>query len=49
MPPVLSKGGAGSKLSATEPVSVWPPSPETSWESQSQISHADKANTDTAH
>lgn len=30
MPPVLSKGGAASKLPATEPPSVWLPSPETS-------------------
>lgn len=30
MPPVLSRGGAASKLSATEPASVWAPSPETS-------------------
>lgn len=29
MPPVLSKGGAASKLSATEPASVLAPSPET--------------------
>lgn len=32
MPPVLSKGGAGSILSATEPASVWAPSPETNCE-----------------
>lgn len=43
MPPVLSKGGVGSKLSATEPASVWAPSPETNCQQMEiQVSQRDK-------
>lgn len=46
MPPVLSKGGAASKLSATEPASVLAPSPETSCQqTESQVSHSHETNT----
>lgn len=46
MPPVLSKGGAASKLSATEPASVWAPSPDTNCEqAENQVSQRDELNT----
>lgn len=46
MPPVLSKGGAASKLSATEPASVLAPSPETNCQqTASQVSQRDETNT----
>lgn len=46
MPPVLSKGGAASKLSATEPASVWAPSPETNCQqTEIKVSQWDETNT----
>lgn len=49
MPPVLSKGGAASVLSATDPASVLAPSPETSCQpsNQSGVSQRNETNTQT--
>ena len=49
MPPVLSKGGAASVLSATDPASVLAPSPETSCQpsNHSGVRQRNETNTQT--